>query len=66
MENNLSEYRCENCNKLFFKADIENAVIEIKCKNCKNISLIKNGENKALMVQDQVGTYKRFSAEKDK
>jgi hypothetical protein len=40
-EINLQDYRCENCNKLFFKGDIRHAVIEIKCRNCKQISRIE-------------------------
>jgi len=42
---NLEDYRCQYCNKLFFKAVILNAIIEIKCRSCKKISLIKEGEN---------------------
>lgn len=42
---NLKDYRCQHCNKLFFKAIILEAVIEIKCRSCKKISLIKNEEN---------------------
>ena len=40
MANFLKEYRCEHCNKLFFKGDLRHCVVEIKCKNCKNISRI--------------------------
>ncbi len=30
----LSEYRCKNCNKLFFKGAIEDKPLEIKCGKC--------------------------------
>jgi phage FluMu protein Com len=66
MENNLEEYRCGNCHKLFFKADIEDATIEIKCKNCKNMSLIKGGESRILAVSDQTASYKRSEAMESK
>lgn len=41
MANFLKEYRCNHCNKLFFKGDLQHCVVEIKCKNCKNISRIE-------------------------
>lgn len=41
MSNFLKEYRCEHCNKLFFKGDLTHCTVEIKCKNCKKISVIK-------------------------
>ncbi|MDD2796861.1 MAG: hypothetical protein PHE76_02780 [Candidatus Pacebacteria bacterium] len=37
----LKEYRCEYCNKLFFKGNIKEATIEVKCRYCKNMNLIK-------------------------
>lgn len=37
----FKEYRCEHCNKLFFKGEIKEATIEIKCRYCKNINIIK-------------------------
>lgn len=40
----LKEYRCANCNKLFFKGEIARGTIEIKCKNCKQFSILK-GKN---------------------
>ncbi|PIR74103.1 MAG: Com family DNA-binding transcriptional regulator [Candidatus Magasanikbacteria bacterium CG10_big_fil_rev_8_21_14_0_10_47_10] len=36
----LKEFRCKNCNKLFFKGHILEAIIEIKCKNCKSVETI--------------------------
>ncbi|MCK5320241.1 hypothetical protein KAJ61_02530 [Candidatus Parcubacteria bacterium] len=50
MANFLKEYRCEHCNKLFFKGDLQSCMVEIKCKNCKNISRIeeKNCNSKDL------------------
>lgn len=37
----LKEYRCEYCNKLFFKGEIKEATIEIKYRYCKKLNLIK-------------------------
>jgi phage FluMu protein Com len=50
-EINLRDYRCENCNKLFFKGDVRHAIIEIKCRNCKQICRIEcHGDNSDLPV----------------
>ena len=38
----LSEVRCEKCNKLLFKTENIKAIIEIKCNKCKNIIIIKD------------------------
>jgi len=51
----LKEYRCEHCNKLFFKGDIKEAVIEVKCRYCKNINLIKT----VTLLNDSQASYKR-------
>lgn len=45
----LKEFRCDNCNKLFFKGSLEHCTIEIKCKNCKQFSTIE-GTNCKLML----------------
>ena len=42
MEKELKEHRCEKCNKLFFKSNLEKGFIQIKCKNCKEIISIKS------------------------
>jgi len=44
MSNSLKEYRCEHCNKLFFKGALRQGTIEIKCRNCKRISTLEGGE----------------------
>jgi len=59
MFNSLKEYRCEHCNKLFFKGDLKYCTIEIKCKNCKNINEIKGLNCKLLLFSDQQSFYKR-------
>lgn len=51
----LKEYRCEYCNKLFFKGDIKEATIEVKCRYCKNINLIKT----VVLLNDSQASYKR-------
>jgi phage FluMu protein Com len=54
-EINLQDYRCENCNKLFFKGDVRHAVIEIKCRNCKQISKIeRRGESPDVPAENKV------------
>lgn len=45
----LKEYRCPNCNKLFFKGDLLHGTIEIKCKNCKQFVTL-NGKNCQLFL----------------
>ena len=50
----LKEYRCEYCNKLFFKGDIKEATIEVKCRYCKNINLIKT----VILLNDNQASYK--------
>jgi len=45
----LKEYRCPNCNKLFFKGDLLHGTIEIKCKNCKQFVTV-NGKNCQLFL----------------
>ena len=54
MSNFLKEYRCKNCNKLFFKGDLSHCTIEIKCKNCKEFSTV-TGKNcrLTLMLHDK-------------
>lgn len=42
----LKDYRCRNCQKLFFKAIVYHAIIEVKCKNCKIINVIQNNDYK--------------------
>jgi phage FluMu protein Com len=56
---NLKEYRCPHCRKLFFKGDMEEGIIEIKCKNCKNIHKIDVSETKFLTVNDEEASYER-------
>ena len=41
MEVKIKDFRCVNCGKLFFKADLFSGKIEVKCRNCKKIILIK-------------------------
>ncbi len=50
----LKEYRCEYCNKLFFKGEIKEATIEIKCRYCKKLNLIKA----AILLNDGETKYK--------
>jgi len=54
----LKEYRCGNCNKLFFKGDLSHCTIEIKCKNCKQFSTI-NGKNCQLFLTLKKNSEKR-------
>ena len=49
MTNFLKEYRCQHCNKLFFKGDLSHCTIEIKCKNCKEFSTV-TGRNCSLYL----------------
>jgi len=37
---NFKEYRCQHCNKLFFKGDLAQAIIEVKCIKCKHFNEI--------------------------
>ena len=50
------EYRCEHCNKLFFKGEIKEATIEIKCRYCKNMNIIK-----ATMLSNKKKVYNKES-----
>ena len=58
LENFLKEYRCKNCNKLFFKGDVHHAIIEIKCRNCKQISKIETDGCKLWLLSDEKAQYK--------
>ena len=64
MTNNLNEYRCPNCNKLFFKGSIAEGVIEIKCKNCKSINQIEVHESKDLFLNDEKASYEKEESSK--
>jgi len=57
-ETPLNEYRCQCCNKLFFKADVETARIEIKCKNCKKITLIDERKNICFLPVQNQGSFR--------
>ncbi|MFA5128310.1 MAG: hypothetical protein WC457_04970 [Patescibacteria group bacterium] len=57
-DNILQEFRCEHCNKLFFKGDVQHATIEIKCRNCKQISKIEASGRKLWLLADEKGDYK--------
>lgn len=35
------EYRCEKCDKLFFKGILIDSEVEVKCKRCGEMNLIK-------------------------
>jgi len=52
----FKEYRCQHCNKLFFKGEIKEATIEIKCRYCKNISQIKA----AMLLSNGKAAYKNL------
>lgn len=54
----FKEYRCQHCNKLFFKGNVKDATIEIKCRYCKNINLIKANSHKLLVLNDNKEIYK--------
>lgn len=43
---NVKEYRCQYCNKLFFKGDITQAIIEVKCIKCKHFNEIDESKCK--------------------
>ncbi len=34
----LAEMRCQKCNKLLSKGEIERGILEVKCTRCKNIN----------------------------
>ena len=36
-----NEYRCKNCDKLFFKGILVDSEVEVKCKRCGTIRTIK-------------------------
>jgi len=55
----LKEYRCEHCNKLFFKGDLKHCTIEVKCKNCKNINTIEGMNCKLFLLPDQGSSRKK-------
>lgn len=60
----FKEYRCEYCNKLFFKGDIKEGTIEVKCRYCKNMNLIKAV---VLLSDNNKSIYKAsFASTKDK
>lgn len=45
----LFDFRCHNCGKLFFKGELEKCTIEIKCKHCKTINRIDCADGKTLL-----------------
>ena len=52
----LKEYRCNECQKLFFRADIYNSRIEVKCKNCKTINMIEGTNCKLWLFANNQGS----------
>jgi phage FluMu protein Com len=48
------EYRCQNCQKLFFKGFLVEGEVEIKCRACHELSTIAASLNDKLlcMVED--------------
>lgn len=59
MSDFLREYRCKNCNKLFFKGDLMHRTIEVKCRKCKKFNKIRGSDCKLLLLFDQQNSYKR-------
>lgn len=55
----FKEYRCQHCNKLFFKGEIRDATIEVKCRYCKNMNIIQAG----MLLSDKKATYRPAKAE---
>lgn len=37
----LREFRCNDCNKLMFKAILIDSEVEVKCKRCGKINIFK-------------------------
>ncbi len=33
------DYRCQSCNKLLFKGNIEKGVVEVKCDKCGTVNV---------------------------
>lgn len=41
MLENMNEFRCPNCNKLFFKYRVKGSLtVEVKCTKCNQISTL--------------------------
>jgi len=61
----LKEYRCEHCNKLFFKGELKQGNIEIKCKNCKRFTVIRGKNCRVQLFFDKKGQRDDFRAVND-
>jgi len=43
------EYRCKECNKLFFKGILVDSEIEVKCKKCGHVEVLKGVDSNKLI-----------------
>jgi len=61
MSDFLKEYRCKQCNKLFFKGNLNHCVIEVKCKNCKTYNEIEGRNCEFFLMLDHVNFYGEYN-----
>lgn len=45
----LREYRCDQCQKLFFKGLLVEGTVEIKCKSCHSLNIIQASQFNELL-----------------
>ena len=45
----FKEYRCESCQKLFFKGILVEGTIELKCRHCHTVNTIQKSDFNELL-----------------